>query len=173
MAITVQGSVPYPSPDGQQQTTSRPLGYVHMSIPRTTISTVSISRRPTANHVPTTLFRTTVNTVQRSVPYQSPDVKQQTTSRSPGFVQRRLPYEDPYPTYLPTLNNKPRTDHPFSSEVHYRTRSSTVPISRRQTANYLPTTRFRTMVITEQGSVPYVSLDDKQQTTPPPPSWVQ
>ena len=92
MALIVQRSAPYKSPDAQQQTTSGSLCYLQRSIPyndqyhriylptpngdrrpdhsvgcngpyRTTISTAQIGRRQTTNHVPITLLPTTVNTV--------------------------------------------------------------------------------------------------------------
>ena len=112
MAITVQGSVQYVSPDDQQQTTSRLLGYVQRSKayndqyrtyrsalnkkPRpnhsatnngqycTTISTIPISQRPTATVVLTTRLGTMAITVQGLVQYLSLGAKQQTASQPTG-----------------------------------------------------------------------------------------
>ena len=144
---SVQRSVPYLSPDAQQQITSRSLCYVQRSIPYndqyrtclptpnsdgrpdhsvgcndhypTRISAVTISGRKTANHVPTTRVHT----------------------------------------------NKPRPDHLLPYNGHCRTMISIVPISRCPTANQVPTMRLRSMTISVQGSVPYQSPDAKQQTT--------
>ena len=70
-------------------------------------------------------------------------------------------------------NTTPRPDHPVSYIGYYCGTFKTEPISRRQTPNHVPTTGFRTIAIIIQGSVPYESLDDKQQTTTQPPGWMQ
>ena len=95
-----------------------------------TISTEPTTRRRTAHHVQTTRLGAIAITVERSVSHQSPDAKHHTTFRSPGFVRWLLPWNVQNRTYLPTPKSKPRPNHPISHNGHYRTRISTVRISR-------------------------------------------
>ena len=150
--LSAQNSKPRPDhPSSYRQTTSRPPSFVQWPLPyndqyrayrpipnikprpshpvecnghcRTRITIVPISRCPTINYVLTTPLRKTVNTVERSVPYlYYPDAEQHIMSARPG-----------------------------SSNGRYCRKISTVPISRRQTANHVPTTRFHTMAMIEQG----------------------
>ena len=142
MAITVQGSVQYVSPDDQQQPPSRPLCFVQWPLSyndqhrtnrptpnnkprpdhsatyngqyRTTISTtVSIFQRPTATAVLTTRLGVMALIVQQSAPHKSDDAKQQTTSRSLCYLQRSIPYNDQcHSTYGPMPSSKPRPSQP-------------------------------------------------------------
>ena len=105
-------------------------------------------------------------TVQGSAPYLSPDAQQRTKSRLLDFVQRSKAYNDQYRTYRPTPNNKPRPDHSATYNGQYRTMTSaTVPMAQCQAANRVRANRFGKMVITVQGSAPYLSPDAKQETT--------
>ena len=60
-------------------------------------------------------------------------------------------------TYIPKPNSTSHPDHPTSYIGHYRGTLNTEPISRRQTPNHVPTTRFRTMVTTIERSIPNIN----------------